>query len=168
MWRITFGLTVAGLALLAPLSASGQTTTTVEPRARYFVEARVIRVNDEVLDQISYLRAQLTLVDVQDLPQGTGTPRLGAGSTLTAMVRDPKLRSVIRALGPTASLPLELGWYDQQAYEVLRVLMPTPATARSSSTAVERNAASQRATLLLLVTLLAFSVLALVLLRHYD
>lgn len=106
--------------VVLPLVARAQTALT--PTATYTVTARVTQVIDDEVDEISYLRARLTILAVTERTAPNGSPLLGPGTTLSAIVRDPKHRAILRSANPSLGLPLVLGWYDEATFQVLNVL----------------------------------------------
>lgn len=141
--------------------------TALTPTATYTVTARVTQVIDDEVDSISYLRARLTILDVMDRMGPNGSPVLGAGTTLSAIVRDPKHRAILRSANPSLGLQMVLGWYDESTYQVLSVLGASAETPIATPTSNAGQVFADNAQLLLLlVGVVVLSVVTLRLLHH--
>ncbi len=121
--RLLPALTAIIASLLIPLGVAGQTTRPT-PRATYAVTARVQSAVDDEIEGISYLRVRLTVVSVSSKATVDGAPTLGAGTTLSAIVRAAEDRAVLKSVNPSLTLGLLLGWYDEGTYEVMGVTKP--------------------------------------------
>lgn len=151
--------------IFLPWVVHAQTAPT--PTTTYAVTARVTQVIDDEVDGISYLRARLTILDVVNQPVPEGSPVLGPGTTLSAIVRDSKLRSILRSANPSLGLQMALGWYDESTYEVLSVLAQSAQTPTVTSTSAVGQVFSNNAQLfLLLAGVVVLAVVTLRLLQH--
>lgn len=134
------------------------------PVATYGVRARVMSAVDDELEGISFLRVRLNVVGVTSRPTTAEAPTLGAGTTVTAMVREPADRATLRSASPTLELGLQLGWFGAQSYEVLSL----DDRLDGESAGIETNASSDQHRLLLLALLIVLSAAALAGLTHYH
>ncbi len=154
------------LLVVLPFVVRAQTAP--PPTATYTVTARVTQVIDDEVEGISYLRARVTVLEVTERAAPPGSPLLGPGTTLSAIVRDAKHRAILRSANPSLGLPLVLGWYDESTYEVVRVLgeparefSPAPPTER-----VQRVFADNAQMFVLLAGVAVLAVVTLRLLHH--
>lgn len=123
--RLLLSLTAIIASLLIPLGVAGQATRPT-PRATYAVTARVQSAVDDEIEGVSYLRVRLTIVSLNSKATVDGAPTLGAGTTLSAIVRAAEDRAVLKSVNPSLTLGLSLGWYDEGTYEVMGVTKPPP------------------------------------------
>lgn len=126
--------------------------------------ARVTSTIDDEAQGIAYLRATFTVIEVQARSTTRVGPSLGTGTTLSAIVRDPAQQAVLRAVNPSFELPVTLGWYAENVYEVLRVNGQLGAAAMTSATTGSSGSAADTATLQTLGLVGAIALISLMLL----
>lgn len=155
---------LVALLVMVLATAAWPADATTPPLATYGVRVRILSAVDDELEGVSFLRARLNVVTVPTRLETAGAPTLGAGTTLTAIVREPADRATLRSASPTLELGLQLGWFGAQSYEVLGI--DDRASAATSGT--ETSASSDQRQLLLLALLIVLSTGALAGLTQYH
>lgn len=154
-------VTIARAVLLAVLAAQPARALT-PPQATYHMTARVVSAVDDDVEDVSYLRVRLNVIAV--LSASAGAPPLGAGTTVSAIVRDPADRAILRSASPALDLPMALSYFGDSVYEVQSAAGRT--AARAGTTQDESR--ETRTTLLLLGVLVVLSAGALTGLTIYH
>lgn len=155
------------LGLLVVVLGLQPTFALTPPAATFDAKARVVESTDDLVEGVSYLRVRLIVLEATKREGVGDTPALGPGSTVSAIVRDPGHRAILRSANPSLAVELQLGWFAASVYEVLNVLGQPAGQAPASrpSFALDRKTASLLA---LLATLVALSALVLIFLRHHG
>lgn len=154
-------VTIAQAVVLAVLAAQPARALT-PPQATYHLTARVVSAVDDHVEDVSYLRVRLNVIAV--LSDSAGAPPLGAGTTVSAIVRDPADRAILRSASPALDLPMELSYFGDSVYEVQSAAGRT--TERPVTTTDETR--DTRTTLLFLGLLIVLSAGALTGLTLYH
>lgn len=161
-------IVILGALLFMGLLPVGAWAFSDAPATFYSARGRVVSAIDDEVEGVSYTRTQFTLVNVVKDSGAVRGPELGAGSTVTAIVRDPAARATVKSLNTSSTIDFRLAWFDENTYEVVSIASAPAATVNEPSTTVATATPSITREVILFLSAAAIAGLVLLMVRHHT